>query len=339
MFKRKTLFVLGAGASFEAGLPFGPEIASRIGRKMDIRFEHFNQPKGNGDFPLFGQITKSLSDRPNEFQNAAWTIRDGIVFAQSIDDFLDQHRSNEFVNVYGKAALAKTVLEAEQQCKLYFNRHANQEMFDVSALASTWYVKFMYMLGRGIPQEDVASIFENVAFIVFNYDRCVEWFLTHALARTYRLDEGRAASIVASLNVIHPYGAIPAKIPFGSSSADYAAIGASIKTYTEQLGADDVIKSIASEVHSAECIVFLGFAYHSQNVALLRPKSPRTTCPVFGTAFGMSDSDVDVVSSNLASFFNVTMSKTARNNLIRLENKLKCADLFDNYARSLSGGD
>jgi len=32
-------------------------------------------------------------------------------------------------------------------------------------------------------------------------------------------------------------------------------------------------------------------------------------------------------------------AKAQRANLIRLENKLKCADLFENCARSLSGGD
>jgi len=60
MFKRKTLFVLGAGASFEAGLPTGKDIAQTIGKKMDIRFEHFNKHIGGGDLQLFAQLTNNL---------------------------------------------------------------------------------------------------------------------------------------------------------------------------------------------------------------------------------------------------------------------------------------
>ena len=44
-------------------------------------------------------------------------------------------------------------------------------------MVDTWLVKFMYMLGRGVPKENVREIFDNVSFIVFNYDRCVEFFL------------------------------------------------------------------------------------------------------------------------------------------------------------------
>jgi hypothetical protein len=76
-------------------------------------------------------------DNAGQFQAAALLIRDGIVFSQSIDDFLDQHRTNNFVNRYGKAAIAKSILEAEQNCKLYFNPFKGQEMFDVSAIANT----------------------------------------------------------------------------------------------------------------------------------------------------------------------------------------------------------
>jgi len=322
-------------------LPLGKEIAESIGKKMDIRFEGFNTPIGEGDYQIYAHLTNNLNKNAREFQNAAWLIRDGIGFAQSIDDFLDQHRSNVYVNLYGKAAIAKTILEAEQNSKLYFNPFKGVEMFDVSPIANTWFVKFMYMLGRGVPKENVREIFDNVAFIVFNYDRCVEHFLTHALRKLYRIEQDEAASIVADLHIIHPYGVVPDNIPFGNTGADYVRVADQIKTYTEQLGAGEIIAAIAAEIQRAQRIVYLGFAYHSQNMNLLRPGdekrgSPR---PVYGTAFGMSDSDIEIVSHDLADFFNPRMDTRARTRMIRLENKLKCADLFDNYARSLSGGD
>jgi hypothetical protein len=39
MFKRRTLFVLGAGASAEVDFPLGSQLAKAIGNKLDIRFE------------------------------------------------------------------------------------------------------------------------------------------------------------------------------------------------------------------------------------------------------------------------------------------------------------
>jgi hypothetical protein len=98
VFKRKTIFILGAGSSYEVGLPVGKDLATAIGKKMDIRFEAFNQPIGEGDFQLYAQLTNNFRETAIELQNAAWLIRDGIAFSQSIDDFLDQHRTNIYVN-------------------------------------------------------------------------------------------------------------------------------------------------------------------------------------------------------------------------------------------------
>src|SRR5438105_10539862 len=103
MFNRRTLFVLGAGASAEVGLPIGTGLAAAIKKKMDIRFEFGNRPVGDGDMDLYLQMTRHMNDNVDEYQNAAWLMRDNLGFAQSIDDFLDNHRSNKWVNHYGKA--------------------------------------------------------------------------------------------------------------------------------------------------------------------------------------------------------------------------------------------
>ena len=53
----------------------------------------------------------------------------------------------------------------------------------------------------------------------------------------------------------------------------------------------------------------------------------------------MSDSDVNVVTQQILACFNPPMDERSRSRMAKLENKLKSADLFDYYARSLSGGD
>jgi len=46
-----------------------------------------------------------------------------------------------------------------------------------------------------------------------------------------------------------------------------------------------------------------GICVHKQNMALLKPPKPLKTREVYGTAYGMSDSDVSHVAAELESFF------------------------------------
>jgi hypothetical protein len=40
MFQNKTVFVVGAGASTEVGLPMGTQLKSIIAKKLNIKFKH-----------------------------------------------------------------------------------------------------------------------------------------------------------------------------------------------------------------------------------------------------------------------------------------------------------
>jgi hypothetical protein len=342
MFAQRTLFVLGAGSSFEAGLPLGTALAKIIREKMDIRFERFTQPVGTGDHDLFAHVAYTHRQKADAFQQAAWRIGQGLGLAQSIDDFLDQHRSDGYVNHYGKVAIARAILEAERGSKLYFkdqNIHTGEDEFDPDKFANTWFSRFIYMLGRGVPRETVGQIFDNVSFIIFNYDRCVEHFLQSALKRLYNIDEQDAITIVDKLRIIHPYGRVGSlrEVPFGATRANYDAIASTIKTYTEQVADAEAVRVLASEFEQASRVIFLGFAYHSQNMRLLKPPKSVAARPIYGTAFKMSDADIGIVEGQLASWLDSGVRMQERKGMIKIENKLQCFELFDYYAKSLSG--
>jgi hypothetical protein len=241
------------------------------------------------------------------------------------------------VTKYGKAAIVKAILEAERNSTLYYNRFEDQQ-FDITKFSDTWFVRFMHILGRNIPVEEVETIFKNVAFIIFNYDRCVEFFLLNALQVLYGITERDAQGCMNSLHIIHPYGTVPDNIPFGQTRADYLSLSDRIKTYTEQVGDVSMTEHLVTELEEAEHIIFLGFAFHDQNIALLTPKNQMAASKrIYGTAYGMSDSDVEVVGLQIDKWFTGSNASIYRSKMIRLENKLKCADLFENYARSFSG--
>jgi hypothetical protein len=333
MFNRPTVFVVGAGASAEVDFPVGVTLARSIAEKMDVRFERGSQPIGAGDYGLYSHITGINPRDAQAYWHAAMRIRDGLPFAQSIDDFLDQHRSDQYVNLYGKAALAQAVVEGERGSKLFFNIAEGENTIDAAKIADTWFTRFMYMLCRGVPREEVRTVFENVAFIVFNYDRCIEHFLMHALSRAYAMELEEAAAIVRTVSIIHPYGAVGelSKVPFGASRIHAVNLAGGIKTYTEQVDVPAITGRINAELQKAECIVFLGFAFHSQNVRMLEvARDTRKNRIIYGTAFEMSAPDKQEVNRQLA--------RTMHPNEIHLEN-LKCCKLFEHYAKSLTGGD
>ena len=101
-------------------------------------------------------------------------------------------------------------------------------------------------------------------------------------------------------------------MPFGAGSANYRTLSQQIKTYTEQIGAADVTTLIEAEFNKAECVVFLGFAYHAPNMRLLKPGKPMKRKDVFGTAYQMSDADADVVSHEIADFVEGGMPEGAK---------------------------
>lgn len=345
MFKKRTLFVVGAGASAEYGLPVGTGLAATISKKLDVKYDRFGREPTTGDIELWQQIQYAHQQEVTEYQNAAWLIRDGVLLSNSIDDFLDVHAENLRAVKIGKAAIVRSILEAERSSKLFFDKSNIYNKFNFSKIEGTWLIKLMRVLGRGVPPQQAKSMFKNVSFVVFNYDRCIEHFFFTALKQFYNFTDPQAAEVVQELRIFHPYGRVAplphedrGGIEYGGSadrlSAQYVKLSSSIRSYTEQVDDGDEIALIRAEVQAAEKIVFLGFAFHDQNMSLLKPLAELGRKHIYGTAYNMSSSDVDVVKSQLTSYFNQRERQTIENKIF-LESAHKCADIFDFYGKSL----
>jgi hypothetical protein len=351
MFKRRTLFVLGAGASKELNLPTGDKLAFTISQKMDISVKAFRNGQTNtqGDLELFAEFAQSSDDPIQAYQDAFWLIRDGVLTQSSIDDFLDIHKDNPLAQRVGKAAIVKNILLAERNSLLYFDPSNAYNKMKMVKLENTWLLKFMRVLGRGVPLKDIEYLFDNVAFIVFNYDRCLEFFLIHALKSAYNLSEPDATELMGKLTIIHPYGVAgtlrttsnPSGVAFGGGEKPHdthVPLIDQIKTYTEQVDDPDELEAIWGRVVWADQIVFLGFAFHDQNVRLLRPDGRLKAKNIFGTTYGMSDSDVNIIKGQLIHFFDESQLRIMRDmNRIVLRSDLKCSQLFEQYTKSLPG--
>lgn len=345
----KTVFVVGAGASFEFGLPVGNALKEEIAKALAFNYSAYSAGCGQGDRFLYEtlQMYSQHMNRSANFQSlikAASHINSAMTLAPSIDNFIHVHNGNKNVELCGKLAIAHRILRAESGSKL---RNAPDSVRpNLEWVKDSWIVALMKMLGEDCTAEQLHDRLSQVTFIVFNYDRCIEHFLFHAIQIYYGVSSGMAAELINRVQIYHPYGVVGRlpwqvnsydevmqSVDFGgeTSQPDITKIASEIKTFTE--GTDDRcsdIIAIRRAMDEAQRIIFLGFAYHRLNVDLLgvATLSRNSTRRVFGTAWGMSKSDTESVQSSLSTYL-FAPSMVVRNDI-------KCADLFHEYSRALS---
>jgi hypothetical protein len=87
-------------------------------------------------------------------------------------------------------------------------------------------------------------------------------------------------------------------------------------------------------VLGADRIVFLGFAFHDQNMGILAGEASIKTKPMIGTAFGMSESDVRVVKQQIGRWTGMG-ARPGTDDGVDLQTALKAADIFNFYSKTL----
>lgn len=339
----KTVFVIGAGASFEVGMPVGSSLRNTIASLVDIRFERGSLERGD---PLIAEAVDVLAGRTekgdrNVFWRAGWRIRDGMNVAQSIDNFLDQHSDEESLVQLGKLGIVRSILIAESTSKLM--PHQISKLPNLGGLDATWFNSFYQVLTENCRLEQLSERFGKVVFVIFNYDRCIEHYLCSALQMGYGLSVSQAAELVSKIEIYHPYGVVAPLFEAGSKPAlgfgkqpnafQLVELTRDIKTFTE--GTDEsssFICAIRDHMQTAHRIVFLGFAFHPMNVRLLYPKQLERDSRlrrIYGTGHGISTEDIAIIRADLS----------ARSGIQGVDILIKagtvCADLFSTHRRSL----
>ena len=244
----------------------------------------------------------------------------------------------------GKLGIVKAILDAERGSRLA-NSERHLSRFNLPDLAGTWYVGFFQMLTENVARDDLSEVFENVSIITFNYDRCIERFLVQALSDYYELEEARAQALLSKLTILHPYGQVgllpwqerSTGIPFGSSSTDLLSAARQIKTFSEGLDDDDLIISVREEVQAAQTVVFLGFAFHPSNMALLTPGGECMARRIFATSLGLSDADEEVIQEDIFRMLGFSHLRVDEQHALSPTfAKVTGGEFFKRYFRSLS---
>jgi len=348
---KKTVFIIGAGASKEVGLPVGSVLKGKIAKALDIRFQDFSEMV-SGDRSIYEAFLEKVSgaQNPNEqlrcLQQAGWHIRDAMPQAISIDNFIDTHNENKHVELCGKLAIVRTILEAEAKSTLTVDRRQGSGQLRFETLAETWFNRFFQRLSENCKPADLKHRLKSVTLIIFNYDRCIEHYLYHAFQNYYSMSPSESAELLQGLEIYHPYGVVGSlpwqrmdnAIEFGQepSGRGLLLLAGQIKTFTEGTNEHfSEVNSIRSNMKTAQRLIFLGFAFHKLNLEILCPVGASYTSRpngrwVLATAHGISDSDARVISDDLAA----RGVLSARD--IQIRNNLRCNGLFEEYGRTIS---
>jgi hypothetical protein len=188
MFAKRTLFVVGAGASAEVGLPIGSALATTIAKMFTYRTE-FGRIIG-GDEPFINYVARQYPQRGERDAHllAGRQIASAVELVGSIDNYIDTHRHNPCIPAAAKTAIVYAILRSEAASSLSIDRTQRSDTkMNFEKLRPSWFYQFGSMLVEGAPLEDIDSLFSNVGIICFNYDRCIEHFLVNWLAAVYAI--------------------------------------------------------------------------------------------------------------------------------------------------------
>ena len=70
MFNRKTLFVIGAGAGYDIGVPIGRQLAEDIARRTNVALDHGRLGRNTHDEDLALSFFERGDPKANEYYSA-----------------------------------------------------------------------------------------------------------------------------------------------------------------------------------------------------------------------------------------------------------------------------
>ena len=282
MITRKTVLVLGAGATMPFGFPSGRKLVALIVDMLQSdtspTFELLESHAYEGE-----QITEFRKHLASSGRS-------------SVDEFLEYR--TDFLSV-GKEAIAAALLSFERTASL----------FDVN-MDNNWY---QYLFGQlNTSFEEFGQ--NELAIITFNYDRSLEHYLFTALKHSYGKDDEECGERLNNIPIVHVHGKLGrfsweksrySIVPYdASTSPDKLGLmvgrgGENIKIIHESIEENPEFNEAFELLMAAEHIYFLGFGFHETNLKRLRIESLcRSDVPekvICGTSHGLSQRQIQLV--------------------------------------------
>jgi hypothetical protein len=339
MFQSKTLFVIGAGASEEVGMPISYDLGRNLGEALNLNFGHYSASRAAD--PELKQALREYSRNSaiplSEIANACKVISQAMEDTDSIDAFIDNHRGNEIIEKCAKIGIANSILKKERTSALFVDPNNTFNVLDRTKAASTWYSRFWNKLAENMHRDNLQSIFNSISVISFNYDRCLEQYLYYSLRSRFDISHEAAIELLDGLELYHPYGSLgkldfPTAGPqntFGENPTHTILTRATdgILTYSETVKDKQKLSAMRKQVETSKVIVFLGCAFHQPNIDLIKPEKTSDVAAIYATAFKIPEPEIAVVMGRIL----IMLDNSIQPHHVKISHRLKCHALIREY--------
>jgi hypothetical protein len=225
MFRKSTVFVLGAGASWHYGYPTGEGLIDSVMSMASRLSGYCEQRLRSGQVvQIIPQYVEERIDSTKGIAGAkgGWeTVRDECelfcdrlkaVRPLLIDHFLAW---NEELRPIGKLMIAAAILECEAS---WLRVRVNQNSRDITK-PDDWYRFIIHKLVYGCGKS--SELLDNIVhFITFNYDTSLEYHLFRALTAIDLLQRADVEKFFRDDRIIHVYGSVHPEIPKDEDGID-----------------------------------------------------------------------------------------------------------------------
>lgn len=249
----KTVFIIGAGASYKYGFPLGGELVSQIINQLTP--SHYNL-----DMPVF-TAEKKLANILRQSYNSEYLIefRNSLELSEtnSIDAFLSQPENTKY-HLIGKMCISNLLLKSE-----YLALRANK-------LRGNWYK----LLWNKINSENPSNF--DFSIYTFNYDRSLDFYLERVTENFFGYKEKRSElkSFISNIPITHLHGSLGdlENLPFGCIEEIESGGFEKLRSVSQNIDIifeakkDEQFVQLHNEIKIAEFLVFLGFGFHPTNI-------------------------------------------------------------------------
>lgn len=272
MIERRTVFILGAGASMPYGMPSGDQLRRELcGASFAPNGVHSNLLESTvdiarGEIAHFADFFRKSNQR-------------------SIDAFLS--RQERFRDI-GKFCIAAELCSRERQESV------------IGDIEDDWYALLLEALTRdAITLQDVRR--NQIRIVTFNYDRSLEYYLFESLKHTFpNATDADILTTIDGFGILHVYGCLAEFSPVPRAGARQyipATDANSLRTAANGIlvipeARDDapVFQHAREAVFWSQALCFLGFGFDFLNLARLRipsvlnemPQRPRLLASIYG---------------------------------------------------------
>jgi hypothetical protein len=301
-----TLFILGAGASKPYGYPTGDGLRADIVKNFAVDFDRLSGTKPPNISMDADLVHEGLPYFIKNFDNSSLL---------SIDKYLAMNPDDQYI---GKIAITLSILKSEKES--CFNEQIKDHTED-------WY-QYLYnrMTSEFKNPDHHQYFFENkVAFITFNYDNSLEYYLYNSFYHSFYQEKTVIGNNIImgdklrkhqTFPIVHVYGSVDSLLLSDwytgrnkyrrkfESFTTVENLSKGIKVIGEERDGNSVKDEIKKLFTACERIFFLGFSYAQENLdAIDLANNIDVRWKIFGTARGMTAREINEARSRINSNF------------------------------------